>query len=176
MKPLPSTTPLRGQKPTIRKMLPKHLDDVIKIETQIFPDPWSRKSFQYEILANGYSIPLVLLIDGMVIGYSIIWILFEEFHIANFAIHPDYQQKGLGTYFFNEIMKKAVGVEYAILEVRDTNVNAIRLYEKFGFKKIVLRKRYYANGDDAIVMRKWLNPVQQNLPDAGSFSKQKSKI
>lgn len=165
MKSFQSAIPSDGQKPIIQKMLPKHLDDVLKIETQIFPDPWSRKSFQYEVIANAYSLPLVLLMEKSVIGYSIIWMIFEEFHIANFAIHPDYQGRGLGTYFFNEIMKKAVGLEYAILEVRDTNLNAIRLYEKFGFKKIMLRKRYYSNGDDAIVMRKWLNPAQKQVPD-----------
>lgn len=176
MKSLQSAIPPSEQKPTIQKMLPKHLDDVLKIERRIFPDPWSRKSFTYEILANAYSLPLVLLMEETVIGYSIIWIIFEEFHIANFAIHPDYQRQGLGTYFFNEIMKKAVGLEYAILEVRDSNLKAIRLYEKFGFKRIMLRKHYYSNGDNAIVMRKWLNPAQQNTPGTNSLSKQKSKI
>lgn len=176
MKSVQPTTPLGSQKLVIQKMMARHLDDVLKIESRIFTDPWSRKSFQYEILANAYSLPLVLLMGETVIGYSIIWMIFEEFHIANFAIHPDYQGRGLGAYFFNEIMKKAVGVEYAILEVRDTNLKAIRLYEKFGFKKIVLRKHYYSNGDNAIVMRKWLNPAHQAIRDADSFSKQKSKI
>ena len=168
--------PLRDRRPKIRKMTLAHLRAVVELEKQLFSDPWSRRSFQFEILANQYSLPLVLLLDKKLIGYAIVWIIFGEFHIANFAIHPDYQQKGFGSHLLKEILKKAVGLDYAILEVRESNLKAIRLYEKFGFERIAVRLRYYSNGDDAIIMRKWFRPPEQVIPKTGSYSKQKSKI
>jgi ribosomal-protein-alanine N-acetyltransferase len=166
--------PPRDPKPKIRKMTLAHLDAVVQIEKQLFSDPWSRRSFQFEILANQYSLPLVLLLDKNLIGYGIVWIIFGEFHIANLAIHPDYQQKGFGSYLLKEILKKAVGLDYAILEVRESNLKAIRLYEKFGFERIAVRRHYYSNGDDAIIMRRWFKPPKQVESDADVSSKQKS--
>jgi ribosomal-protein-alanine N-acetyltransferase len=163
---------LRGVKPKIQKMTLAHLDDVIQIENQLFTDPWSQRGFQFEILANQYSLPLVLLLDKKVVGYTIVWIIFGEFHIANIAIHPDYQRKGFGSYLLNQVLKKAVGLKYAILEVRENNLSAIRLYEKFGFEKISVRPHYYSNGDDAIIMRKWFDPV---FSSTESNTKQKSR-
>lgn len=150
-------------KPKIEKMTLAHLDDVIEIEKQLFTDPWSRRSFQFEILANQYSLPLVLLMDKKVIGYTIVWIIFGEFHIANIAIHPNYQRKGFGSYLLSEVLKKSVGLKHAILEVRQSNLNAIRLYERFGFEKIAVRRHYYSDGDDAIIMRKRFDPVCSSL-------------
>lgn len=167
---------LQGHRPKIRKMMLAHLDAVVEIEKQLFTDPWSRRSFQFEILANQYSLPLVLLLDKKLVGYAIVWIIFGEFHIANIAIHPDYQGKGFGSYLLKEVLRKAVGLDYAILEVRESNLKAIRLYEKFGFEKIFVRRRYYSNGDDAIIMRKWFKPPEQEMPAAAPLSKHKSKI
>jgi len=163
---------LRAIKPKIEKMTLAHLDDVIEIEKQLFTDPWSRRSFQFEILANQYSLPLVLLIDKKVIGYTIVWIIFGEFHIANIAIHPNYQRKGLGSYLLSEVLKKSVGLKHAILEVRESNLNAIRLYERFGFEKISVRRHYYSDGDDAIIMRKRFDPV---CSSSESNTRQKSR-
>lgn len=160
----------------IRKMTLKHLDEVLKIERQLFVDAWSRNSFRFEILANNYSLPLVMLLDDKIIGYTIVWIIFQEFHIANFAIHPDYQHRGFGTYLLNEILKKAVGLEYAMLEVREHNLPAIHLYEKFGFKKISIRDHYYGNGDNAVIMKKVLSGSQKPSPNEDQFPTHKTKI
>ena len=163
---------LREHKPQIQKMTLAHLNDVLEIEKQLFTDPWSRRSFQFEILAKQYSLPLVLLLDKKIVGYSVVWIIFGEFHIANIAIHPDHQHKGLGSYLLNEVLHKAFGLEYAILEVRENNLNAIRLYEKFGFERISVRRHYYSDGGDAIIMRKWFNPIYSA---SGSGTKHKSR-
>lgn len=155
---------------TIQKMTLKHLDEVIDIERQLFPDPWSKNSFLYEILGNRLSLAVVLLLENKVIGYSIVWIIFEEFHIANIAIHPDYQQQGFGKYLLTEILKTADnsranrGLEYAILEVRESNRIAINMYEKFGFKKISVRYNYYSSGENAIIMRKSLTHSHEETP------------
>jgi ribosomal-protein-alanine N-acetyltransferase len=154
----------------IQKMVLSDLDEVIKIEKTVFPDPWSLKSFQFELLANKYSHPLVLIVDNNLIGYAVIWKIFEEFHIANIAIDPDFQGKGWGTYFLAEILKQAAKQKYCLLEVRENNPAAIHIYEKLGFKKESIRYRYYANGDNAIIMKKILHSPQE------AYSKTVTKI
>ena len=155
---------LRGSKLSIEKMTLKYVDEVVEIENLLYSDPWSRKSFLYEVIANQFSTPKVLLMDKMVIGYAIVWTIFEEFHIANIAIHPDYQNQGFGTFLLSEILKEDKGLEYAILEVRESNLPAIHLYEKFGFTKISKRYRYYSNGENAIIMRKKFNTPRKSIP------------
>ena len=147
--------------PVIRKMKIPDLDEVIKIEKIVFPDPWSRKSFQFEIIVNKYSHPLVLAVDNKLIGYAVIWKIFEEFHIANIAIDPNFQGKGWGTYFLTEILKQVTDQKYCLLEVRENNLTAIHIYKKLGFKKDSIRYRYYTNGDSAIVMKKILHISQE---------------
>jgi ribosomal-protein-alanine N-acetyltransferase len=146
----------------IRRMTENDLEEVVKLEQKIFPDPWNRTSFEYEILNNKFSIPLVLEQKKVIIGYAVVWKIFEEFHIANFAIRPENQGKKIGTNFLKKILTLAENCFYAILEVRESNKRAIHLYEKHGFKTILKRARYYRNGEAALVMQKF-------------FLKQKSK-
>jgi ribosomal-protein-alanine N-acetyltransferase len=156
--------PLQSPKPTIEKMTLQHIDEVVKIEQLLYSDPWSKKSFLYEVVGNQFSAATVMLLDNRIIGYCIVWKIFGEFHIANIAIHPDYQGRGYGTYLLTEILKKNDGMEYAILEVRESNQAAIHIYEKLGFIKISKRYSYYSNGEDALVMRKlFKHPQEKSL-------------
>ncbi len=143
-------------KPVIRRMQEEDLDSVLRIEQRVFPDPWQRTSFQFEIHANRFSYPVVLDLEGEIIGYAVAWEIFEEFHIANIAIHPDYQKQGWGTYLMQHLIDRAekMGSHYILLEVRPSNKAAMALYNKFGFFPHGVRKRYYRDGEDAIVMRK----------------------
>lgn len=141
----------------IRRMAEKDLKTVVELEKQVFPNPWSRRSFEFEIRENAYSIPLVLEADKEVIGYAIVWKLYEEFHIANLAIRPEYQGRKLGSNFLEHILTLTEGCGYALLEVRESNKRAIRLYEKFGFRVIMQRPHYYKNGETALVMQKILD-------------------
>lgn len=140
----------------IRRMTEQDIPVVAELEKQIFPDPWSEDSFRHEVKKNPFSIPLILEDDGRIIGYAILWKIFEEFHIANIAIAPERQHQGVGTFFMNEILTYAEGCHYALLEVRESNLPAIRLYRKFGFEPILQRKKYYRNGENAFIMRKQL--------------------
>lgn len=138
----------------IRRMQKDDIDTVVKLEKQIFPDPWSRTSFEYEIFHNSFSIPLILEHLNEIYGYAIVWKIYEEFHIANFAIRPDQQGKKLGNYFLEKILELHDDASYALLEVRESNFRAIRLYQKFGFRTIMKRLKYYRNGETALVMQK----------------------
>lgn len=151
-------------KTVIRRMTLDDLDEVLKIEREVFPDSWSRKSFEFEVIHNKYSLPLVITLQNKIVGYSIVWKLFEEFHIANIAIHPQMQNRGLGSYFLQEILNLSTEQDYALLEVRESNQAAIHLYKKFGFLKLGIRTRYYANGENALIMKKQLKKTANNYP------------
>jgi len=144
---------------TTRYMIVEDLDAVMEIERRVFIDPWSRKSYEFEIIENRYSLPLVLEYAGKIVGYAVVWQVYEEFHIASLAIAPEQQGRGWGKYLLETLLKLADNADYALLEVRPSNTRAIRMYEQFGFTRLGVRKRYYQNGEDALVMRKMLRKL-----------------
>ncbi len=138
----------------IRPMTLDDVDQVVQLEHQIFIDAWSKESFIREVEGKEYAHPLVLEVDGQLAGYAIVWHYFDELHIANFAIHPDFRRKGLGKQLMRYILEQFGTAHFAFLEVRKSNVAAINLYRSFGFKAIQIRKKYYRDGEDAVVMFK----------------------
>ena len=94
-------------------------------------------------------------LDGSVVGYAGLWSIFDEGHITNVAVHPDYRQRHIG----EAIMKRMLDctlredVVHHTLEVRPSNEAAISMYSKLGFKVEGRRKNYYADNDeDALIM------------------------
>jgi ribosomal-protein-alanine N-acetyltransferase len=139
---------------TFRHMKYSDIAQVIRMERELFSDPWSLESFLEDLRENDTSYSFVLDLGENIIGYAVCWYYFNELHIGNFAIHPDYQGKGIGSFFLERIFNTFSDYKAAYLEVRENNLAAIRLYKKFGFKKAYHRKRYYSNGENAIVMIK----------------------
>jgi len=91
------------------------------------------------------------------IAYGGFWMVKQEAHITNLAVHPDFRGRGFGNEFLGFILEKAknLGAKGATLEVRTSNKVGQRLYEKWGFRKTKIKKGYYAyTGEDAIVMEK----------------------
>lgn len=138
----------------IRPMTISDLPQVLKIEESSFKNPWKKEHFVYEIKENKYSEPIVMCLGDKVIGYAICWRLFEEFHLANIAIDPEYRGMGLGEYLFDYTLYMVKNELYYILEVRVNNVPALKLYTKKGFSILFTRKNYYPDGEDAFVMVK----------------------
>lgn len=137
----------------IRPMRLDDLDAVLAIERKVFRDPWSRQSYEYELTSNRFSMNRVLEIDGAVAGYSVVWRIYEEFHIANIAIDPARQGQGLGGRLLAALLEERGECRYALLEVRRANVPALRLYERFRFYQSGVRYGYYRDGEDALLMR-----------------------
>ncbi len=143
-------------KPIIRRMTDSDLPAILEIEHTVFSDPWRRESFEFEVHVNKFSFPVVMEWKGKIIGYAVAWEIFEEFHIADIAVHPDYQGQGWGKHLLEFLLQRArrIGAQYAMLEVRPTNRRAIDLYRKYGFHEVGRRIRYYRDGEDALVMKK----------------------
>jgi len=96
----------------------------------------------------------------LLIGIGCLWAILEEAHITMLAIHPQFQRQGLGQALLWALLKSACDrqLERSTLEVRDSNLAAVCLYKKFGFKEAGRRKRYYQDtGEDALVM--WHNSL-----------------
>lgn len=146
---------MNGQ-PLIRTMRLEDLDAVMAIEHQIFSEAWTRKSYIYEIKENRFSLPIVLELEGEIIGHAVAWHVFNEFHIATIGIRQENQGKGWGKFLLKAILGMSDGADYVLLEVRKDNGTAIRMYESFGFIPLRIRRGYYRDGEDAIVMRKQL--------------------
>ena len=142
---------------TFQKMGLEHLDEVLKIEELSFPSPWSRSSFIYDITQNQFACYIVAVAEEKVAGYGGMWLILDEAHITNVAVHTDYRMNGIGGALMVELIRRAIlrGASRMTLEVRPSNTAARRLYASLGFKDIGLRKRYYTDtNEDAIIMWK----------------------
>ena len=139
------------------RMKTSNLEDVLKIENEVFSDPWPRKFFE-EDLKSEYSKYFILEEDDKVIGYGGLWFMFENCDLVNIAIDREYQGKGYGEKLLKLLIKEAIlnECEFMHLEVRKGNDKAFNLYEKLGFIKTRVRKGYYEDGEDAIDMVKGL--------------------
>ena len=142
----------------VRSMRRGDLDQVLAIEQLSYLTPWSRMSFEREVGDNPVANYVVIEQDAVVCGYAGMWVLIDEVHVTNIAVHPDHRRRGLGQALLCELARRAgrQGVFRMTLEVRPTNFPAQTLYTKLGFVPRGRRKRYYSDtGEDAIIM--WLD-------------------
>lgn len=136
---------------------PMKLDDLVQvlaIENESFILPWNENQFRYELKTNPYSFNFVAVHDDHIVGLINFWILFDQAHLNQIAVHPSYRKNKIGTTLLQDAlmrMKQADAVKVT-LEVRTQNTIAIRFYESFGFKHLLIKSKYYDNGDDALLM------------------------
>lgn len=137
-------------------MKEEDIDSVLEISSLSFSIPWSRDSYIQE-LTNPLAKYLVAKIDNKIVGFVGTWIVLDESHITNIAIHPNHRKQGIGSSLLEEFLKycKSQGCIAFTLEVRNSNKAAKTLYEKYNFKQEGVRKGYYEDTkEDAIIM--WL--------------------
>lgn len=140
----------------IRKMTYDDIDEILQIEELCYgAHHWSKESFQAELANKISSYRCAVNEENKCIGYMGIWKIIEEAHITNLSVHPDFRNKKIAHKLLlasiDECYKEKI--KYITLEVRASNERAIHLYEKFGFKSLGLRKKYYQdNNEDALIM------------------------
>ncbi len=144
---------METEKIIITKMSTKDLNEVVQIEKNVFPSPWTRYMFENEIKKKEGAFYLVGRIEE-VVSYAGMNYFLNEAHLTNLAVSPSYQSRGLGALMLILMIKQAQNLKLDIfwLEVRESNIKARNLYEKFFFEKAGLRKNYYADQhEDAIL-------------------------
>lgn len=149
-----------------RQMEPEDLESVKSIDQLAFPNPWPENAFQYELEKNTNARLWVGELqddnESNLIALAVIWIILDEAHIGTIAIHPGYQKRGFGQQFLAFICKQLIyeNIMKIFLEVRQSNIRAIHLYQKFGFTIDGERKNYYRdNGETAILMSAPINSI-----------------
>jgi ribosomal-protein-alanine N-acetyltransferase len=160
---------------------PMTLDDipaVHRIERASFPVPWPDYAFRQEIESNRLAHYLVVRAGGQIVGYAGMWMMVDEAHVTTFAVLPDWRRRGIGGRLMLAMVRLAgeLGARVATLEVRLSNVAARELYQRFGFRPVGIRPRYYSdNAEDALIktsaplasdeMRKRMDAFAQHYDD-----------
>jgi [ribosomal protein S18]-alanine N-acetyltransferase len=145
------------------------LEGVMAVEAVSFVNHWTRAMFEWEARHSDVAHVFVLRRDtGEVVGYCAAWLIFDELHINNLAILPDWRGRGLASALLTRVVawSAASGARRATLEVRASNQPARRLYQAFGFREVAVRRNYYTNpAEDGLIM--WCDPLP-GAPPSGA--------
>lgn len=134
------------------------LPEVLAIENDVYPHPWTRGNF-LDSLYTGYECWTLRAAGGELVGYFLLMLAVDEGHLLNISVRRDLHGRGIGRLQLDRVasISREKGMQSVLLEVRPSNPRALAIYERYGFAHIGRRKGYYpaANGarEDAIVMR-----------------------
>jgi ribosomal-protein-alanine N-acetyltransferase len=139
----------------VDRMTVEDLIAVHVIERESFSTPWPAQAYRQEIEQNRLAHYIVARYGNSIVGFAGIWLLVDEAHITTFATRSPWRRRGIGERLLVALLDLALarGAKEATLEVRPSNIAAKRLYEKYGFKVVGVRPRYYSdNNEDALIM------------------------
>jgi ribosomal-protein-alanine N-acetyltransferase len=132
------------------------LDGVLAVEAESFTNPWTRDMYAWELQNRSVCHIYVARTDACpVAGFCAFWLVFDEIHINNVAVRPQFRGQGMGTAVMLHVLDEArrLGARRATLEVRASNEGARRLYERLGFYVAGVRPRYYTSPvEDALIL------------------------
>jgi ribosomal-protein-alanine N-acetyltransferase len=139
----------------VRLMNETDLDDVLAIENTCYSTPWSSRQFLDELQNRAASI-LLCEMDDSIVGYICYWLIDGEMQILNIATAPQMRRQGIGELLLERAFADCcqTGLNSVWLEVRAGNSGAIKLYQRNGFKRNGIRRGYYRDGEDAVLMFK----------------------
>ena len=149
---------------TTEPMRRRHLRRVLEIEEHVHPRPWTHRTFVTELnhMRTGSRFYIVAYVDDTLVGYGGLMFSGSDAHVSNVAVDPAWHLRGVATEIMLDlaVLARDRGCEALTLEVRHTNAAAQGLYRRFGFVPAGVRKRYYENTDDAIIM--WAHGIQSD--------------
>jgi ribosomal-protein-alanine N-acetyltransferase len=160
MRRSPGISELEPVELEISRMKRRHLKGVMAIERQVYPRPWSPSLFLSEMSETNNRAYLVARMGRDVVGYGGVICYGDEAHVTTIAVDPVHHRHKIGTRLMYELLREAVamGARAVSLEVRMSNWGAQRMYGRFGFRPVGVRKGYYQEtGEDALVM--WVDDV-----------------
>jgi len=137
------------------------LDGILALDALCFHRPWTRAEYERELADPARCFLYVARDDhGAIVAYCSFWRIFDEIHLNNFAVHPEWRRRGLGRALLAHVLAEAaaLGAPKATLEVRASNAPAIALYEAGGFVRTGVRRAYYTHPvEDALIL--WREPA-----------------
>lgn len=139
----------------VRELTNDDLDVLIEIEKSLYKDPWNKEAYLRD-LENDIAYNYVLVHDDVILGYYGFWIMFDNIDITKVSIRKELQGKGLSNILMKDFFSRIsnLDIKSITLEVRVSNIKAINLYKKYGFKEISVRKKYYSDSEDALILQK----------------------
>lgn len=139
----------------VRKMEFRDIKKVVELEEKYLLESLGEKLLASKLSEknNGVSF-YVIENDDVVIGYIGRYYFFQEAEVLNFVVDESYQRQGYGQKLFDKMVEDMKDVKKITLEVRASNIKGINFYTKNGFKQVGVRKRYYKNGEDALLLLK----------------------
>ena len=171
----------------ISPMRRRHLRSVLRIEAQVYPTPWSHGLFVSELALRSTRAYVVARVGREVVGYAGMMMALSDGHVTTIAVDPDWQRQGVATRLLIALAREAIvrGATALTLEVRLSHHRAQRLYQRFGFTAVGVRKGYYADtGEDALIMwahevdgadyRALLDRLERAVPGTTVFDRPKS--
>jgi len=135
---------------------------VLRIEGQVYPTPWTHGLFVSELALRSSRVYVVARVGRELIGYAGLMMALADGHVTTIAVDPDWQRQAVATRLLVTLAQEAIarGATALTLEVRLSHHGAQRLYQRFGFKAVGVRKGYYADtSEDALIM--WAYEVDQ---------------
>jgi ribosomal-protein-alanine N-acetyltransferase len=147
----------------------RDLNGILALDAVTFTNPWTREMYEFEARRSDVSRLYVAYpagpgsrepdADSPLIAYCAVWVIYDELHINNLAVHPDWRRQGVARLLLDFVLHEALeaGAREATLEVRRSNLPALKLYEGLGFAVEGVRSGYYSHPDeDALVL--WRRP------------------
>ena len=150
----------------------RHLRSVLRIESQVYPRPWSLSLFVSELALRSSRSYVVARVGGSVLGYAGLMLAGDDAHVTTIAVDPAWHRHKIGTRLLAHLAHEALArnAKHLTLEVRVSNAPAQAMYRRFGFKPAGIRKNYYVEtNEDALVM--WADDV-----DSDEYAERLDKI
>lgn len=141
----------------IREMTAEDIPFVSGLDCSVFRTGWTYEQYRGE-LEKEFAYYYIAEDEGIPVGFAGVWCIYETAEVSRIAVRQDMRKRGIGGALLSMLIEKAKrsGCERVMLEVRDGNDSAQRLYSRSGFKETALRKNYYTDGD-AVIMTLELN-------------------
>ena len=145
--------PAAADRLTIRPMRSGDIDPVANLEIEVYPQPWSTQVFREELALVNRRYVVAEDEGGSIVGYAGLLLVEEDAHVTTLAVDPRVRRRRLGSRLMLALVAASLAAEarHLTLEVRMSNMSARRLYERFGFAPVGIRKNYYRD-EDALVM------------------------
>jgi ribosomal-protein-alanine N-acetyltransferase len=150
----------------------RHLRQVLSIEGQVYPRPWTLTLFLSELNLRSSRYYVAARSDGNIVGYAGVMYTLDEAHVTNIAVDPAHHRSQIGTRLLINVTRAALkhGSRHMTLEVRMSNHPAQAMYRRFGYEIEGVRKNYYAEtNEDALIM--WAHGI-----DGADYEKRLDEI